>query len=53
MCKSLWIIGAKNTAVMLRNATPLYRAYIEEKILAEGVFISTTGPIPVRIMQAI
>ena len=44
-------MGAKKTAVMLKNATPLYRAKIEEKIFAPFVFISVTGPIPVKIIQ--
>lgn len=47
------MIGAKNTAVILKKATPLYSAYSEEKIFAEAVFISTTGPIPVKIIHAI
>jgi len=47
------MIGAKNTAVTLRKATPLYRANRDEKILAALVFISITGPIPVRIIHDI
>ena len=46
-------MGAKKTAVILRNATPLYKANSDEKILAAADFISTTGPIPVKIMHAI
>lgn len=46
------MIGAKKTAVILRNATPLYSAYADENSLAALVVISTfgIGPIPVRIM---
>jgi hypothetical protein len=46
-------MGAKKTAVMLKNATPLYNAKIEEKIFAPSVLISATGPIPVKIMHDI
>ena len=46
-------MGAKKTAVMLKNATPLYSAKNEENIFAQSVFISTTGPIPVNIIQDI
>jgi hypothetical protein len=46
-------MGAKNTAVTLRKATPLYKAYNEENNLAAADFISTTGPIPVNIIQDI
>lgn len=46
-------MGAKKTAVMLKNATPLYKAKIEENIFAPSVFISATGPIPVKIIQDI
>jgi len=53
ICNNLCTIGAKKTAVMLRNATPLYKAKSDEKILALADFISTTGPIPVKIMHAI
>ncbi len=38
---------------IFRKVTPLYNAKSEENILAEEVVISTTGPIPVRIIHAI
>ena len=43
-------MGAKKTAVILKNATPLYKAKNEENILALSVSISATGPIPVKII---
>jgi hypothetical protein len=42
--------GANKTAAILRKMTPEYKAYMDENILADSVFISATGPIPVRIM---
>jgi len=46
-------MGAKKTAVILKNATPLYSAYNDENNFADGEVISETGPIPVKIIQAI
>ena len=38
---------------MLKNATPLYKAYNDEKIFAPVEVISETGPIPVKIIEDI
>ena len=50
---SLWANGAKNMATVLKKITPLKSAYAEAKNLAESVFISFTGPIPVKIIEAL
>ncbi len=46
------MIGVKKTAVILKKATRLYKAYKDENILAAEDVISAVGPIPVRIIQA-
>ena len=46
-------MGAKKTAVILKKAMPLYKAYRDEKNFAVPVVISATGPIPVNIILAI
>lgn len=53
MCNNRWTMGAKKTAVMLKKATPLYKAKSEENTFAPSVFISATGPIPVKIKHDI
>jgi hypothetical protein len=53
MCSTLWKIGAKKIAVVVRKAIPLYNAYKEEKSLAVVEGMSTTGPMPVKIMHDI
>lgn len=45
-------IGEMNTAMVLRKAIPLNKAYMDANSFPEVEYMGVTGPIPVSIMEA-